>query len=178
MDDLFVDINKILKQTTHEEKFRGHVLSMFTTLENIIGRIIAVHNASEKNYWKYFLEKVSDLQTHKKIQKLSKILKQKKYENQIYDFKGVIKELYELKEIRNQLAHNIINPHKSDNSARKSKHEIALIVIKKSKVKKISFGIKKQKEIDDKLNHVYSQLKEMHRFVKEKNGHKRLEWYP
>ena len=178
MDDLFVDINKILKQTIHEEQFRGHVLSMFATLENIITRIISVHDSSEENYWKYFLDKVNDLPTHRKISRLFKILKQKKYENRTYDFEGMIKELNELKEIRNQLAHNVINPYKSDKSARKNKHEIALIVIKKGKVRKISFGIKEQKELDDKLNHVYSQLKDIHRFVKEKNGYTRLEWYP
>jgi len=178
LDDLFVDINKILKQTTHEEQFRGHILSMFANLENIIARIISAHDSSEENYWKYFLYKVNYLPTHKKIQRLFIVLKQKKYGNRTFDFKGVIKELTELKEIRNQLAHNVINPFESDKSARKNSYEIPLIVIKKGKVIKKSFGIKEQKELDNKLNHVYSQLKEIHRFVQEKNGYKRLEWYP
>ncbi len=177
-DDLFISVSEILKQTNHEEQFRGHVLSLFANLENIAARIISTHYSLEKNYWKNFLYKINDLPAHTKISRLNKILKQKKYLNQNYDYENLIKELVELKEKRNQLAHNIIDPFGSEKSIRKNNHEIPLIVIKKGKIIKISFGIKEQKELDDKLNHVYSQLKSIHRFVKDKNGYKELEWYP
>lgn len=178
LDDLFVDITHVMAQKNHEDQFRGHVLSMFANLESTMARIISVHNSLEVNYWKYFLETANNKRAADKIRLLAQILKQKIYENPNHDFEDLVIELKDLNKKRNQLAHNIIDPLESNKSTREKSYEITLLVMKKGKVMKTSFGIKEQNELIEKLNHVYSQLKDIHRFIKEKNDYTILEWYP
>lgn len=178
IDEIFVDITKIIKQKSTEERFIGRVLYKFANLENIMSRIIALHNCSRGNVEKFMLSKAHKLSADKKIKKLSKILHGLEYKNPNFNFNDRIEHLYELKKIRNQLAHNIIHPNESFKSAKTESEDIVFLIIKDGKIRKERFNKAKQNSLIKCLDDMRSTLIELHRFVKEKNNDYRPELYP
>ena len=178
IDEIFVDITKIIKQKSTEELFIGRVLYKFTNLENIMSRIIAVHNCSRENVGKFMLSKAPKLSADKKIKKLLKILQILEYKNPNFNFNDRIEELYKLKKIRNQLAHNIISPNESFKSAKTESDDIVFLVMKDGKIRKKRFNKVKQSSLIERLDDMRSTLIDLHRFVKEKNSDHRPERYP
>ena len=178
IDEIFVSITKISKQKSTEERFIGRVLYKFANLENIMSRIIALHSRSRENVEKFMLSKAHKLSADKKIKKLSKILQKSEYKNPDFDFNDIREHLYELKKIRNQLAHNIIPPNESSKSAKTESDDIVFLVIESGKIRKERFDKAGQDSLIERLDGMRSTLIKLHRFVKEKNNDHRPEWYP
>ena len=178
LDEFFVDAKKILKQQYYEELFIGRVLSKFTNLENIVSRIIALHICSKENVGKFMLNEAHEMSSHKKIQTLSQILKRSEYEKPDPYSDNMIEQLFNLKKIRNQLAHNIIDPHESFESAKTENKDIVFRVMANGKIKQERFSEEEQDSLIEHLDYMRSILKELHRFVKKKNDDHQPEWYP
>ena len=178
LDKFFVDGKKILEQQYYEELFIGRVLSKFTNLENIVSRIIALHICSKENVGKFMLNEAHEMTSHKKIQILSQILKRSEYEKPDPCSDNMIKQLFNLKKIRNQLAHNIIDPHESFESAKTESRDIVFQVMTSGKIKQERFSEEEQDLLIKRLDYMCSILKELHRFVKKKNSDHYPEWYP
>ena len=178
LDELFVDAKKILEQQHYEEIFIGRVLSKFTNLENIVSRIIALHICSKENVGKFMLNEAHEMPSHKKIQILSQILKRSEYKKPDLCSDNMIEQLFNLKKIRNQLAHNIIDPHESFESAKTESKDIVFRVMTSGKIKQERFSEEEQDSLIDRLDSMRCILKELHGFVKKKNGDYQPEWYP
>ena len=90
----------------------------------------------------------------------------------------MIEQLFNLKKIRNQLAHNIIDPHESFESAKTENKDIVFRVMANGKIKQERFSEEEQDSLIEHLDYMRSILKELHRFVKKKNDDHQPEWYP
>jgi len=169
LDSIFIPAEKIIDQMEHEEHFRGKVLSKFAKIEQIMIMMIHYHFLKEKLV-DYGLNKDSVNSAHWKINKLNKILADKKYENSHFKYEELMEKLMSLKELRNLFAHNIVYPGSSDDNAKDGEGNITMIVFENNKWKKSDFDKIKQEELSNDLERTFRQLKEIYQFLAVRHG--------
>ena len=169
VEDLFIDAWKIAEQNETEDHFRGNILSSFAKIETGITSIIAFHNSKYPSKQTEINEKTI-FKTNWKILQLQKILRCKKYQTTEFDFTSILTKINECKDLRNQLAHNMVYPESSFKNAKKGDKTITMIFFKGIKREKVEFTKEKQEELKEEFHRVYKVIKNLYEFIAIKNG--------
>lgn len=169
IDELFVDAFKILEQNEREDRFRGKILSNFAKIEQIITMIIRFHN-SKISSQSTELTYSRMLNTGWKLKELEKIFQNKIYQNRGVDFRAELKNIEECRQLRNQLAHNIVYPGSSEENVKKGNKNITMIFFESHGWKKKDFSEKEQEKLDGMVYRTYRSTREMYRFVVQSHG--------